>query len=170
MKMINVAVLQGRLVADPELRTTQSGISVTRFRVAVDRNGSTENAVREASPPTSGSSQPRSNSRQADFIDIVAWRGTAEFVCKYFVKGQMIILQGRVQTRGYEDKQGNKRTAVEVVAEHVAFCGQRDRNVESQQRPPQKENGVGHWREGRAKEPPEEDYENMMLSEEDLPF
>lgn len=191
--MINVAVLQGRLVADPELRTTQSGISVTSFRVAVDRDFSGQDG-----------------SRQADFIDIVAWRGTAEFVCKYFVKGQMIVLQGRVQTRSYEDKQGNKRTAVEVVAERAAFC-QRDagpkreysgmnapgsapdRNVESQQRPPQKQNGVGHQgtaldpRRGSGEATPtpeqterpcarseeqlsEEDYENMMLSDEDLPF
>lgn len=102
--MLNVAVLQGRLVADPELRHTQSDIAVCSFRIAVDRNfGGSE--------------------RQADFIDVVAWRQTAEFVCKYFTKGQMIALDGRIQTRNYEDKNGNKRTAVEVVADNVNFCG-----------------------------------------------
>jgi len=96
----------GRLVADPELRTTTSGISVTSFRIAVDRS-----FVRQG------------EERQADFIDIVAWRQTAEFVSRYFRKGSMIAVQGSIQTRNYEDKQGNKRTAVEVVADNVSFCG-----------------------------------------------
>ena len=104
--MINCAVLMGRLVADPELRTTTSGISVTSFRIAVDRS-----FVRQG------------EERQADFIDIVAWRQTAEFVSRYFRKGSMIAVQGSIQTRSYEDKQGNKRTAVEVVADNVSFCG-----------------------------------------------
>ena len=104
--MINNAVIMGRLVADPELRTTGSGISVTSFTVAVDRR-----FVRQG------------EERQADFIDIIAWRQTAEFVSKYFRKGSMIAVQGSIQTRNYEDKQGNKRTAVEVVADNVSFCG-----------------------------------------------
>ncbi|MBQ8026717.1 MAG: single-stranded DNA-binding protein [Clostridia bacterium] len=104
--MLNCAVLMGRLVADPELRTTTSGISVTSFRIAVDRS-----FVRQG------------EERQADFIDIVAWRQTAEFVTRYFRKGSMIAVQGSIQTRSYEDKQGNKRTAVEVVADNVSFCG-----------------------------------------------
>ena len=104
--MLNCAVLMGRLVADPELRTTTSGISVTSFRIAVDRS-----FVRQG------------EERQADFIDIVAWRQTADFVCRYFRKGSMIAVQGSIQTRSYEDKQGNKRTAVEVVADNVSFCG-----------------------------------------------
>ncbi len=104
--MLNCAVLMGRLVADPELRTTTSGISVTSFRIAVDRS-----FVRQG------------EERQADFIDIVAWRQTADFVCRYFRKGSMIAVQGSIQTRNYEDKQGNKRTAVEVVADNVSFCG-----------------------------------------------
>ena len=104
--MLNCAVLMGRLVADPELRTTTSGISVTSFRIAVDRS-----FVRQG------------EERQADFIDIVAWRQTAEFVSRYFRKGSMIAVQGSIQTRSYEDKQGNKRTAVEVVADNVSFCG-----------------------------------------------
>ena len=104
--MLNCAVIMGRLVADPELRTTTSGISVISFRVAVDRN-----FVRQG------------EERQADFIDVVAWRQTAEFVSRYFRKGSMIAVQGSIQTRNYEDKSGNKRTAVEIVADNVSFCG-----------------------------------------------
>lgn len=104
--MLNCAIIMGRLTADPELRTTQSGLSVASFCVAVDRS-----YVKEG------------EERQADFINVVAWRGTAEFVCKYFTKGQMIALQGSIQTRNYEDKNGNKRTAVEIVASSVSFCG-----------------------------------------------
>ena len=104
--MLNCAVIMGRLVADPELRTTTSGISVISFRVAVDRN-----FVRSG------------EERQADFIDVVAWRQTAEFVSRYFRKGSMIAVQGSIQTRNYEDRNGNKRTAVEIVADNVSFCG-----------------------------------------------
>lgn len=104
--MLNVAVLMGRLVADPELRHTQSDTAVCSFRVAVDRNFAS-----------------KSGERQTDFIDVVAWRQTAEFVCRYFTKGQMIAVNGSIQTRPWEDKQGNKRTAVEVVADNVSFCG-----------------------------------------------
>ena len=102
--MLNRAILMGRLVADPELRQTPNGVSVVSFRIAVDRNYSS-----------------RSGDRQTDFIDIVAWRQTAEFVSRYFSKGKMIIVEGSIQTRNYEDKNGNKRTAVEVVADNVQF-------------------------------------------------
>lgn len=105
--MLNVAVIMGRLVATPELRTTPSGVSVCSFRVAVDRAYSSRDG----------------GERQTDFIDVVAWRNTAEFVCRYFQKGQMIAVNGRIQTRNYEDKQGNRRTAVEIVADNVNFCG-----------------------------------------------
>lgn len=107
--MLNCAVIMGRLVADPELRTTTSGISVTSFRVAVDRN-----FVRQG------------EERQADFIDVVAWRQTAEFVSRFFRKGSMIAVQGSIQTRNYEDKNGNKRVAVEIVADNVSFCGSKN--------------------------------------------
>ncbi|MBE6788377.1 MAG: single-stranded DNA-binding protein [Ruminococcaceae bacterium] len=105
--MINVVVLMGRLVADPELKQTANGASVTSFRIAVDRNFANK----------------ETGERQADFISIVAWRQTAEFVCKYFRKGSMIALEGSLQTRSYEDKDGNKRTAYEVVASNVSFTG-----------------------------------------------
>lgn len=100
--MLNKVILMGRLVSDPELRQTPNGVSVCAFRIAVDRNYS-------------------GKEKQADFIDIVAWRQSAEFVSKYFAKGKMIIVEGSIQTRKYEDKNGNKRTAVEVVAENVQF-------------------------------------------------
>lgn len=105
--MLNIAVIMGRLTATPELRTTPNGVSVTSFSVAVDRSYSSR-----------GSSE-----RQTDFINVTAWRGTAEFICKYFQKGQMIAINGSIQTRNYEDKQGNRRTAVEIVADNANFCG-----------------------------------------------
>lgn len=95
----------GRLVADPELRHTQSDIAVTSFTIAVDR-----------------SYQKAGTDRQADFIDIVAWRSTAEFVCKYFSKGQLVAVQGSIQTRSYQDKDGNKRKVFEIVADEVHFA------------------------------------------------
>ena len=104
--MLNCAIIMGRLTADPELRTTASGISVTSFSVAVDRN-----FVRPG------------EERQADFINVVAWRQTADFVTRYFHKGSMIAVQGSIQTRNYEDKNGNKRTATEIVADRVSFTG-----------------------------------------------
>ncbi len=104
--MLNCAIIMGRLTADPELRTTPNGISVTSFSVAVDR-----------------SYQKAGAERQTDFINVVAWRQTAEFVSRYFHKGSMIAVQGSIQTRNYEDRNGNKRTAVEIIADNVSFCG-----------------------------------------------
>lgn len=104
--MLNVAAIMGRLTADPELKSTQSGVSVTSFTLAVDR-----------------SYAKAGTERQTDFINVVAWRSTAEFVCRYFTKGQMMAVSGPIQTRNYEDKQGNKRTAFEIVANDVSFTG-----------------------------------------------
>ena len=104
--MLNVVEIMGRLVADPELRTTQKGTNVCTFRIACERSY-TQNGQQ----------------RQADFVDIVAWGKTAEFICKFFQKGSMIAIDGRLQTRNYQDKQGNKRTAVEVVANNISFAG-----------------------------------------------
>lgn len=102
--MLNVVVLMGRLVADPQLRQTPQGTSVASFRIAVDRNFARQG-----------------EQRQADFIDIVAWRQQAEFVSKYFQKGSPIVVEGSLQTRQYQDKNGNNRTAVEVVANQINF-------------------------------------------------
>lgn len=104
--MLNVVAIMGRLVADPELRTTTQGNSVCSFRIACDR-----------------SYVQQGQERQADFIDIVAWRQQADFVSKYFQKGSMIAIEGSLQTRQYQDKNGNNRTAVEVVANNISFAG-----------------------------------------------
>ena len=101
--MFNLVVLTGRLTADPELKTTPNGVSVTTFSIAVERR------------------YRQGEERQADFINIVAWRSSAEFICKYFKKGSMIGIEGSIQTRKYQDKDGNNRTAFEVVANNVQF-------------------------------------------------
>ena len=103
--MLNVIALMGRLVADLELRKTPNGISTVTFTIACDR-----------------SYARAGTERQTDFIDIVAWRGTAEFVCKYFRKGQMMAVDGSLQTRTYEDKEGKKRKVFEVVANNIHFA------------------------------------------------
>ena len=103
--MLNVVALVGRLVANPELRQTPQGVSVVTFRIAVDRNFARAG-----------------EQRQADFIDIVAWRQQAEFVCKYFQKGSWIAVNGSIQTRSYQDKNGNNRKAFEIVADNVHFA------------------------------------------------
>ncbi len=102
--MLNVVVLMGRLTADPELRHTQSNIPVTSFSLAVDRR------------------YKSGEERQTDFINIVAWRQTAEFVANYFRKGQLVAVEGSIQTRKYQDRDGNNRTAFEVVANNVSFA------------------------------------------------
>ena len=103
--MLNHIVLMGRLTRDPELRRTGSGIAVASFSVAVDRDfGKNENGERET-----------------DFIDCVAWRQTGEFVSKYFAKGRMAVVSGRLQIRSWTDKDGNKRRSAEVVADNVYF-------------------------------------------------
>ena len=110
--MINTVALTGRLTADPELKHTSNGIAVVSFCVAVNR---------------------RFKDQQADFINCVAWRQTAEFICKYFVKGQMIGLEGSIQTRNYTDQDGNKRNATEVLVENASFC--ESKKSESNSRP-----------------------------------
>lgn len=104
--MLNCVTLMGRMTVDPELKQTGSGVSVSSFKIAVERNFVT-----------------KGEDRQTDFITIVAWRQNADFVCRFFRKGQMIAIQGWLQTRDFEDKNGNKKTAYEVVAEHISFCG-----------------------------------------------
>ena len=103
--MLNHIVIMGRLARDPELRRTGSGIAVTSFRLAVDR---------DFAPKDGGE-------RETDWIDCVAWRQTGEFVSKYFTKGRMAVVSGRLQIRNWTDKDGNKRSSAEVVAENVYF-------------------------------------------------
>lgn len=116
--MLNKAILMGRLTADPEHKQTPNGTGVTMFSIAVDRNYA-----------------PKDGERQTDFINIVAWRQTANFICRYFQKGSMIAIEGEINTRRYEDKNGNKRTAFEVVAQHVYFAGAKSQ-AESKPEPP----------------------------------
>lgn len=118
--MLNVVAIMGRLVADPQLRQTANGHSVATFCVACDRGR------RDANGQT-----------QADFIDVTAWNQTAEFVCRYFVKGSLIAVDGRLQTRNYQDRNGNNRKAVEVVANNVNFTGPKSQNPAAGQAAPQ---------------------------------
>ena len=109
--MLNHITIMGRLTRDPELRRTSSGVAVASFTLAVDR---------DFSPKDGGE-------RETDFIDCVAWRQTGEFVSKYFAKGRMAVVSGRLQVRGWTDKDGNKRRTAEVVADNVYFGeGKRD--------------------------------------------
>lgn len=147
--MINAVVLMGRLVRDPEIRTTTSGKSVCSFSLAVERDFQ------------------RSEEKMADYFDCVAWGNTAEFVGKYFHKGRMIALQGRLQARTYKDREGNKRKVVEVIADKVSFTGEKAEAIESKEAP----------KEIRAKEPPvaytsgdlSKEFE-VIPDDEDLPF
>lgn len=102
--MLNVVAIMGRLAADPQLRQTTTGKSVASFRIACDRGRRDANGQ-----------------SQADWLDVVAWDRTAEFVCKYFQKGSMIAVDGRLQSRSYQDKNGQNRTVVEIVANNVNF-------------------------------------------------
>ena len=103
--MLNKVFLQGRLVADPELRHTQQGTPVASYRLAVDR----------------GYKRKDPNAQNADFVNIVSWRNTAEFVSRYFTKGRMMLVEGRLQIRDWTDKDGNKRRSAEVVADSIYF-------------------------------------------------
>ncbi len=116
--MLNRVILQGRLVADPELRHTQNNIAVATYRIAVDRNYATRDA--------NGNRQS-----QADIINIVSWRQSAEFVAKYFTKGRMILVEGQLQVRDYTDRDGNRRYVTEVVTDNIQFCDSRRDNQSS---------------------------------------
>lgn len=137
--MLNKAILVGRLTADPELKQTPNGVSVCTFSIAISR-------------PYSG----KGGEKQTDFINIVAWRNTAEFVARYFCKGNAIGIDGSIQTRSYTDKQGSKRTAFEVVADAVSF-------VESK-------NAAGNERISRGSAAASQEYIDIDCEDEDLPF
>lgn len=112
---INNVTLMGRLTADAELKNTQSGVSVVNFTIAVDRKY-----------------QPSGEEKKANFIDCVAWRGTAEFISKYFGKGQMIAIEGEIQTDSYTDKDGNNRKKTEIVVSNASFCGAKSEGGQAQ--------------------------------------
>ena len=144
---MNVVVIMGRLTANPELKTTQTGVNVTSFSVAVSRNYATN------------------GERQTDFINCVAWRQAAKFICDYFRKGQMIALNGSLQQRSYNDQNGNKRTVYEVVVDNANFCGSKN------------ESGAGDYTSQIPNEAPasfsnlnDGDFEEIAVDDGDYPF
>lgn len=136
--MLNRIVIAGRMVADPEYRTTNSGTPVASFRLACDRDFKDK----------------QTGERGVDWVSCVAWRNTADFVRNYFTKGRMAIVEGRLQTRQYQDKDGNKRTATEVVADSVYFGDSK------------KDNDSGYQPDYQ----PPQHFEDVDDEDKDLPF
>ena len=148
--MLNKIFIMGRLTRDPELRRTQSGTPVTSFSLAVDRDFKSQ-----------------SGEKETDFIDVVAWRSTAEFVAKYFTKGRMAVVEGRLQMRDWQDRDGNKRRSAEVVADNVYFGeSKRDSMASSgfDQTPPP----VSY--QAPANPAASSDFSTLMDDDPDLPF
>lgn len=141
---MNKVILVGRLTRDPELRTTQSGVSVCSFTVACDRRY-----------------QKQGEERQADFINCIAWRQQADFICKFFTKGMRIALDGSIQTRSWDDNDGNKKYATEVVVDHAEFAQSKNEGAGSYSAPSQ----------AAPFSAPSADIDGFMpVEEEDLPF
>ena len=143
--MLNRIILMGRLTANPELKSTNSGLSVCSFAIAVDRDY-----------------QRAGEDKQTDFIDIVTWKSTAEFVSRYFSKGSMIVVQGSLQSRRWQDRDGNKRVSWEVQADRIYFAG--DRSDSGREIPSRDE------ARGMPLTPHSSDKDFVPLPDEDLPF
>ncbi len=149
--MLNNVDLCGRLTATPELKHTSSGVAVTSFTIAVERDYQTN------------------GQRQTDFFDIVAWRGTSEFICRNFIKGEMIIIDGSLQTRKYQTKDGNTRTVVEVVADNAYFCGSKRKDTNEGNYTPEPEVAVPP--KFNAYKATQQELEEVDgLDDSDLPF
>jgi len=147
---MNHIVIMGRLTRDPERRQTPNGIPVTSFSLAVDR----------------GFTPKDGGEKQTDFIDVVAWRNTAEFVSKYFVKGQMAAVAGRLQIRDWTDKDGNKRRSAEVVAENVYFTeSKKSRDASYGGAEPKEDYGSAYSSPVESS-----DYTELDMDDGDLPF
>jgi len=147
---MNQIVIMGRLTRDPELRSTPSGVSVASFSLAVDR----------------GYTPKDGGERQTDFIDVVAWRNTAEFVSKYFVKGQMAAVTGRLQMRDWTDKENNKRRSAEVVAENIYFTeSKKSREAAIGPADPKEDFGAGY-----ATPVESSDFTELDMDDGELPF
>ena len=138
--MLNHVILQGRLTKDPELRQTQNGVSVTTFTLAVERDFKSN------------------GQKETDFINCSAWRQTAEFLARYFGKGRMVILEGRIEVRPYQDKDGNKRTAWDVVADRVYFGDSKRESTED------------YTRQVLPDKPQEQNFEYLDDDQTELPF
>ena len=147
---MNHIVIMGRLTRDPERRETGTGVPVTSFSLAVDR----------------GFASKDGGDRQTDFIDVVAWRNTADFVAKYFVKGQMAAVSGRLQIRDWTDKDNNKRRSAEVIADHVYFTESK-KSRESSLGPsgPKEDYGAGYSTPVESS-----DFAELDMDDGDLPF
>lgn len=148
--MLNVVALMGRLTYEPELRSTPSGKSVINFQIACDRNY-----------------QAQGQERQADFIDLQAWGKTAEFIDRYFHKGSMIAVEGRIETNNYTDKSGNNRKAVTVVVVNASFCGSKQDDKPNLDVPDEPE------QQSYNNAPPSysnDDFEEIIDDDDDLPF
>lgn len=139
---LNVVAIMGRLAADPQMRQTQAGKSVCHFRIACDRGRKDANGQ-----------------NQTDWLDVVAWDKTADFVSRYFSKGSMIAVTGRLQSRNYQDKNGNNRTAIEIVANQVSFCGEKKKDTKSF--PPANENALNFAQGGNDDFVPVEDADDL---------
>lgn len=148
--MLNVVALTGRLTYEPEMRQTPSGNMVINFQIACDRNY-----------------QAQGQERQADFIDCQAWRKTAEFIDRYFHKGDMIAIEGRIETNNYTDKNGNNRKAVTVVVVNASFCGSKNSDNANldveEQHSPQTSNPPPNYADMG-------DFEEIIDDDDDLPF
>lgn len=145
--MLNKIMLQGRLAADPALKQTPSGTAVASFRLAVERD------VKDK----------ESGQKQTDFVTCVAWRQTGEFVSRYFAKGRMALVEGRLQMRDYSDREGNKRTAAEVVAEKVYFG---DSKREGQETPREAPAANSYAPSGQDQDP----FQELTEDDGELPF
>lgn len=141
--MLNKIILQGRLTRDPEKRYTPSGTVVAKFSLAVERDYKDQG----------------NNQRTTDFVEVVAWRASADFVSKYFTKGQMAVVEGRLQMRDWTDKNGGKRRSAEVVAENIYFCGSK---------PAARSEGNADKRDLPAAQ--EQRYQDLSGEDEELPF
>lgn len=140
--MLNKVFIMGRLTRDPELRRTNSGTAVTSFTLAVDRDFKNADGTKET-----------------DFIDVVAWRSTAEFTAKYFAKGRMAVVEGKLQIRDWQDKDGNKRRNAEVIADNVYFGDSRSDNASG-----------GHQAAKAPVNVDAEDFDEVEDDDSDLPF
>lgn len=146
--MLNVVAIIGRMVKDPELKTTNSGKSVCSFRIAND------SGYKDASGQS-----------QTNWLDVTAWGKTSEFVCKYFPKGSLIAIDGRLQTRQYQDKNGQNRTTVEIVAQNVSFCSSKESTNPAPQNAAQRPAAPSQRTQGE----PDTDYA-ITEDDGDLPF
>ena len=153
--MLNAVAIMGRLARDPELRQTTTGKNVASFRIACDRGRRDANGQ-----------------SQADWLDVVAWDRTAEFVCKYFQKGSLIVIDGRLQTRQYQDKNGQNRTAVEIVANNVNFGQSKESICHSTENAPESTHSAQRTTQSSAPSYSAGNDDDFALIEDegDLPF